>query len=119
MRRYILVSVILCSIALLFFFSEYSANRSPNQAAVSEGFIIMKEGEVYLVEDQDFIQDDANKLSIQELRRKYHMSKLWITGAGTLGGIKNGQKVRVWYSEILESYPSKIKVTKIESIQYN
>ncbi|MBB6284080.1 DUF3221 domain-containing protein [Geobacillus subterraneus] len=110
------MSTILLFIVLLFFFSEYSTNRSPNQATILEGFIIMKDGEVYLVEDPDFIQDDANKLSIQELRRKYHMSKLWIKGVGTLRGIKNGQKVKVWYSEILESYPGKIKVTKIESM---
>ncbi|BDG47208.1 hypothetical protein PspKH34_17690 [Parageobacillus sp. KH3-4] len=42
------------------------------------------------------------------------MSKLWIKGFGALKGIKNGQKVKVWYSEILESYPAKVKVLKIE-----
>ncbi|WJQ02172.1 DUF3221 domain-containing protein (plasmid) [Geobacillus stearothermophilus] len=42
------------------------------------------------------------------------MSKLLIKGFGTLRGIENGQKVKVWYSEILESYPGKVEVIKIE-----
>ncbi|WJQ02167.1 hypothetical protein QT234_18005 (plasmid) [Geobacillus stearothermophilus] len=71
MERYILVSTILGLILLLFFFSEYRTNQSLNQEATLEGFIIMKEGEVYLVEDPDFVQEDANKLTIQELRRKW------------------------------------------------
>ncbi len=59
MERYILVSTILGLILLLFFFSEYRTNQSLNQEATLEGFIIMKEGEVYLVEDPDFVQEDA------------------------------------------------------------
>jgi hypothetical protein len=114
MERYILVITILGFIVLLFFFDEYRTNQSLNQEATLEGFIIMKEGEVYLVKDPDFVQEDANKLTIQELRRKYNMSKLLIKGFGTLRGIENGQKVKVWYSEILESYPGKVKVLKIE-----
>jgi hypothetical protein len=114
MKRYISASSILGFIVLLFFFDEYRTNQSLNQEATLKGFIIMKEGEVYLVEDPDFVQEDANKLTMQELRRKYNMNKLWIKGFGTLRGIENGQKVKVWYSEILESYPAKVKVLKIE-----
>ncbi|WP_083227057.1 DUF3221 domain-containing protein [Lysinibacillus xylanilyticus] len=33
-------------------------------------------------------------------------------------GIKSGGKVRIWYSEILESYPAKIKVIRIEKVLY-
>ncbi|SFA53036.1 Protein of unknown function [Parageobacillus thermantarcticus] len=114
MERYILVSIILSFIVLLFFFNEYQTNQSLYQEATLEGFIIMKEGEVYLVEDPSFVQKDADKLTIHELRGKYRMSKLWIKGFGTLKGIENGQKVKVWYSEILESYPGKVIVLKIE-----
>ncbi|NNU94557.1 DUF3221 domain-containing protein [Geobacillus sp. NFOSA3] len=114
MKRYISAGIILGIIVLLFFFNEYRTNQSLNQEATLEGFIIMKEGEVYLVEDPDFVQEDADKLTIQELRDKYTMSKLWIKGFGTLRGIENGQKVTVWYSEILESYPAKVKVLKIK-----
>ncbi|BDG35824.1 hypothetical protein ABET52_12325 [Saccharococcus caldoxylosilyticus] len=92
MKRFISARIILGFIVLLFFFDEYRTNQSLNQEATLEGFIIMKEGEVYLVEDSDFVQEDANKLTIQELRSKYNMSKLWIKGFGTLKGIENGQR---------------------------
>ncbi|AEH47863.1 DUF3221 domain-containing protein [Parageobacillus thermoglucosidasius] len=114
MERSILAIIILSFAALLLFFQEYQTNQSLQPKATLEGFIIMKEGEVYLVEDPDFVQQDADKFTIHELRSKYKMSKLWIKGFSTLKGIKNGQKVKVWYSEILESYPGKVKVLKIE-----
>ncbi|MCL1698991.1 DUF3221 domain-containing protein [Lysinibacillus sp. Bpr_S20] len=31
-------------------------------------------------------------------------------------GIKSGDKVRIWYSEILESNPAKFKVIRIEKL---
>jgi len=31
-------------------------------------------------------------------------------------GIKSGDEVRIWYSEILESNPAKIKVIRIEKL---
>ncbi|WP_436376934.1 DUF3221 domain-containing protein [Cytobacillus sp. BC1816] len=33
-----------------------------------------------------------------------------------LSGIKSGDKVRIWFSEILESFPAQVKVLKIEKL---
>ncbi|MBD3109753.1 DUF3221 domain-containing protein [Bacillus sp. AGMB 02131] len=34
-----------------------------------------------------------------------------------INGIKSGDKVRIWYKEVLESYPARINVIDIEKIE--
>lgn len=122
-NKYLLLSITLVLIVIMIFWVNISYkkpivdNDLIQEEPVLEGFIMMKAGQMYLIESSDFIPGDADQLSSKELSNKYIMSILRIKGFGNLKGIENGQMVKVWWSEILESNPGKVIVTKIEAVE--
>ncbi|MED4987999.1 MULTISPECIES: DUF3221 domain-containing protein [Parageobacillus] len=118
MKRTINISVLILVLAGLWFLGDWSQQTQVNEGATTmEGFIVFQNDAVYLVEDTDFNKDDAENLSIQEIISKYKfVAKLNISNSSSLKDIHNGDKVKIWYLEILESVPAKIKVLKIEKI---
>lgn len=81
-----------------------------------EGYIVFTDS-VLLIEDPNFNQEDIH-LTVKELRKKYRrISFLHDISDSQKKHIKSGQKVRITARMILESYPAKVYVSKIEIIE--
>jgi Protein of unknown function (DUF3221) len=113
MKRVVLLILILCAIIVL---GDIVNKIGADDKMTVEGYILKKDGALYLITDADFDVKTAKELSNQEFIKSYG-------GIYKLGDIpisfsryKDGQKITVWYDKILESHPAKIKVLKAEKI---
>lgn len=79
-----------------------------------EGIIVMKENIVLFIEDNGFTKADAETRSVNEIIGNYR--SVYKLNNAVLSGLKSGDKVKIWYSEILESFPAQVKVLKIEKL---
>ncbi|MFD3449497.1 DUF3221 domain-containing protein [Microbacteriaceae bacterium 4G12] len=82
-----------------------------------KGYIVLKEDLVYFVEedkvDQQNIQADLEKLTVKE-----HPSdaRLVFDDQNAAKNLLTGDKVKIGVKQILESYPARIIVTKLEKV---
>ncbi|WP_020061289.1 DUF3221 domain-containing protein [Bacillus sp. 123MFChir2] len=83
-----------------------------------DGYILLKGDTVFFIEEKH-IKDDYDRKNLEErLKRRIpadailHFNYLNIEKE-----LQTGDKVRIECSEILESYPAKVRVTKLEKIQ--
>ena len=80
--------------------------------------ILLKGDNVYFIEEKH-IKDDYDKKHLEErLKRTFPADAiLHFNNTNIEKQLQTGDKVRIGYSEILESYPAKIQVTKLEKIK--
>ena len=80
------------------------------------GYVIFHNGNAYFVQGEmiNYTNDD-----ILNSERYVPGDALLQNSAFKLmiNGIKSGDKVRIWYKEVLESYPARIDVIDIEKIE--
>lgn len=104
----------------LWFLGNVSQLLSIKENTESEiGYIVMHEGIVYFIQGKDVQQSDIESLSSENpmyLNKFESVSILINESKLSMRGIKSGDEVRIWYSEILESNPAKIKVIRIEKL---
>ncbi|RBP96715.1 uncharacterized protein DUF3221 [Cytobacillus firmus] len=114
MKRVIGILFILV-LLLLWFMGNLSQRSQVNEGtATMEGTIVLNGTIILLVEDKGFTKADAQNQSINEIIGDY--KSVYKLNNAVLSGIKSGDKVRIWYSEILESFPAQVKVLKIEKL---
>ncbi|CEE00072.1 MULTISPECIES: DUF3221 domain-containing protein [Bacillaceae] len=117
MKRIITILISLIVLAMFWYLGDLSQQTKVIEGAVTkEGIIVINKGNVYLVEDTNFTKEDAKDLLIDEIIGKYNVSKLYISNSSSIKNIENGDKVKIWYYEIQESVPAKIRVVKVEKI---
>ncbi len=114
--------LLLLFLVALWFLGNVSQLFASKENTESEiGYIVMHEGIVYFIQGKDVQQSDiesfssenpmySNKFEFESVSILINESKL------SMRGIKSGDEVRIWYSEILESNPAKIKVIRIEKL---
>jgi hypothetical protein len=114
MRRIIIILISLIVFYSLWNFGTLSQQTQVKQGtSTMEGIIVIKHSVIFLVADTNFTSQNAEVLSISEIIGSYQ-SVYQLNGINSsLRHIKNGDTVKIWYSEILESFPAKIKVSKI------
>ena len=113
------VLVVLFLVALWFLgnVSQLFASKENTESKI--GYIVMHEGIVYFIQGKDVQQSDIESFSSENLiySKKFENVSILINESKlTMRGIKSGDEVRIWYSEILESNPAKIKVIRIEKL---
>ncbi|WP_286925806.1 MULTISPECIES: DUF3221 domain-containing protein [Lysinibacillus] len=97
--------------------SQLLSNKENTESEI--GYIVMHEGVVYFIQGKDVQQSDIESFSSENLiySNKFESVSILINESKfSMRGIKSGDEVRIWYSEILESYPAKIKVIRIEKL---
>lgn len=114
MRRVIIILISFVVLGTLWYIGTLSQQTQVKRGTLTmEGIIVIEHSHVFLVADTNFTSQNAEVLSISEIIGTYQ-SVFKLNGIGSsLRDIKNGDTVKIWYSEILESFPSKIKVSKI------
>ncbi|MDC2864454.1 DUF3221 domain-containing protein [Bacillus sp. BP-3] len=98
---------------------KISTKKTDNNAASNwiDGYILLKGDAVFFIEEK-YLKDDYDRKNLEErLKRKIPADAvLHINNSSIVKQLQTGDKVRIEYSEILESYPAKIQVTKMEKI---
>lgn len=115
--------LVFCLIPLL---TSCENSRSPESGIDSEeivlnsiseeGIIIFEKnsGKNLLIQDSNFQYEDK-ELSLNELLNKYdEVLFLSFKNKSIVKQVQSGQKVKIWYSEILESNPPIYKVEQLE-----
>jgi len=112
--------LLLLFLVALWFLGNVSQLFASKENTESEiGYIVMHEGIVYFIQGKDVQQSDIESFSSVNLMylNKFESVSILINESKlSMKGIKSGDKVRIWYSEILESSPAKIKVICIEKL---
>lgn len=109
MKRIVLFILILFAIIIL---GDFVNKIGADDKMTVEGYILNKEGILYLITDEDFNVKTAKELSNQEFIKSYGGIYSLDSVPFSFSQYKDGQKIKVWYDEILESHPAKIKVLK-------
>ncbi|WP_242218544.1 DUF3221 domain-containing protein [Bacillus cereus group sp. BfR-BA-01380] len=82
------------------------------------GYILLKEDTVFFIYEKIIKSDYDRKNLEQRLKWRFPADAiLHFNNPNIEKELQTGDKVRIEYSEILESYPAKIQVTKFEKIQ--
>lgn len=111
MKRIVVLILVLCAIIIL---GDFVNKIGADDKLTVEGYVLNKEGILYLITDGDFNVKTAKELSNQELIKSYGGIYSLDNVPFSFSQYKDGQRIRVWYDEILESHPAKIKVLKVE-----
>ena len=84
-----------------------------------DGYILFEGDTVFFIEEKH-IKDDYDRKNLEErLKRRFPADAiLHFNNPSIEKELQTGDKVRIECSEILESYPAKIRVAKLEKIQY-
>lgn len=102
--------------------SEISSNiaingREPNDL----GYIVFYNEAVYFLKGENIKASDLKNFSDEDVMYSKKFEEISILiNVGiklTTKGIKSGDKVAIWYEEVLESYPAQIKVIHIEKVE--
>lgn len=97
-----------------------STTKTDNNAVSNriDGYILLKRDTVYFIEEKH-IKDDYDRKNLEErLKRRIPADAiLHFNNPNIEKELQTGDKVRIECSEILESYPAKVKVTRLEKIQ--
>lgn len=80
-----------------------------------QGMLVMGNGQIYLVGDDDVSKEEVESVSINEVIGRYgSVAKLDIQNLSFFKRLQTGDRVKIWYTEVQESFPSKIQVLKLE-----
>ncbi|NIA60863.1 DUF3221 domain-containing protein [Bacillus pacificus] len=84
-----------------------------------EGYIILRNDKVFLAEDKTFETKVELQNYIEQQINKEHPSHtvLSFKDKSAYNQLKTGDKIKVWSSQTLESYPAKMIVEKFEIVE--
>ncbi|PEC82402.1 DUF3221 domain-containing protein [Bacillus cereus] len=84
-----------------------------------EGYIILRNDTVFFADDKTFETKVELQHYIEQQMNKEHPSHtvLSFKDKDTYNQLKTGDKIKVWSSQMLESYPAKMIVEKFEIVE--
>lgn len=115
----IILTGITTIIIFCFLLTRNNQPKNPSldfRVSISEGYILLKEERIYFAANQDIKTGDIETY-IREQMKKEHPTDAVLHLKGTYGQLENGQKIKIWYTEILESYPEQIPVLKYKVLE--
>ncbi|HDR3490978.1 DUF3221 domain-containing protein [Bacillus wiedmannii] len=84
-----------------------------------EGYVIVRNDTVFFVDDKTFNTKVELQHYMEQQINKEHPSHIVLSfkDKGTYKQLKAGDRIKVWFSQILESYPAKMIVEKFEIVE--
>ncbi|TCW56468.1 uncharacterized protein DUF3221 [Bacillus thuringiensis] len=84
-----------------------------------EGYIIVRNDTVFFVDDKTFNTKVELQHYMEQQINKEHPSHIVLSfkDKGAYKQLKTGDKIKVWFSQMLESYPAKMIVEKFEIVE--
>lgn len=99
---------------------RYKASRaSSGQKVLKEGYVILRNDTVFFVSDKTFETKVELQNYIEQQMNKDHPSDivLGFKDKDAYNKLKTGDRIKVWSSQILESYPAKMIVEEFEIVE--
>lgn len=113
MKRLRGIIIFIFLLILFVFLTDLIKSWRANDDNIVDGSIFNKEGEIYLITDDDFSLEEAEQLSMEQLFFNY--GGIYILNKQ--GNTEHGDKVRIWHSfPVLESHPAGLRVLKIKKV---
>jgi len=121
MNKKLLIILIGITTIIIFYFLLTRNDKPKNDSldfgvSTNEGYILLKEERIYFVANQDIKTKDIETY-IREQMKKEHPTDIVLHFKSTYGQLENGQKIKIWYREIRESYPTQIPVLKYKLLE--
>ncbi|MGY3717939.1 DUF3221 domain-containing protein [Sutcliffiella cohnii] len=110
-------AILLIVLIGLWFLSEISSNLSiKGRDPTNVGHIVFHKGTIYFIEGENITASDLENFSDEDVMFRFGNLSIIVNGEMKLigKGIKSGDRVAIWYDEVLESYPAQIKIIQIE-----
>lgn len=112
MKRILILIVALFAIVVI---GDLVNGIGANDKPTLEGYLLNREGSLYLIADEDFDVKVAKELSNEEFIRIYGEIYILDKTPFSFSQYKDGEIFKVWYSGVvLESHPAQINVLKLE-----
>lgn len=85
----------------------------------TEGYVIKKGNHVYFLANINFASPEELEEYIREQLKREHPTDttLGFDDRNFYKQLNTGDKLKIWYSRILESYPARIPVEKVEVLE--
>ncbi|EJS72797.1 MULTISPECIES: DUF3221 domain-containing protein [Bacillus] len=122
MNRHIKFSMFMFLGAFLIILSACTT-KQVEQVAVKkvseEGYVILRNDTAFFVDDKTFeTKVELQNYIEQQMNKEYPShTVLSFKDKSAYNQLKTGDKIKVWFSQILESYPAKMIVEKCEIVE--
>ena len=93
--------------------------KQVEQVTVKEGYIILRNDTVFFADDKTFKTKVELQHYIEQQMNKEHPSDIVLSfkEKNASNRLKTGDKIKVWSSHILESYPGQMIVEKFKVVE--
>ncbi|HHT7217583.1 TPA: DUF3221 domain-containing protein [Bacillus cereus] len=93
--------------------------KQVEQVTVKEGYIILRNDTVFFADDKTFKTKVELQHYIEQQMNKDHPAHIVLSfkDKDAYKQLKTGDKIKVWFSQILESYPAKMIIEKFEIVE--
>ena len=83
----------------------------------AQGYIVFKDKKVYFIDEKEIKNSNIIGYLEQSLKKEHPSAFILnFNDSDAVKVLKTGDKIKIWVSEILESYPGRYTVTKYEKI---
>ncbi|EEM87546.1 hypothetical protein bthur0012_44660 [Bacillus thuringiensis serovar pulsiensis BGSC 4CC1] len=105
--------------AFLLVISACTTKQVAVKAITKEGYIILRNDTVFFVDDKTFHTKVELQHYMEQQMNKEHPSDIVLSfkDKDAYNKLKTGDKIKVWSSQTLESYPAKMIVEKFEVVE--
>ncbi|MDH4420781.1 MULTISPECIES: DUF3221 domain-containing protein [Bacillus] len=118
MKRNSLMAYLYVFLIILSACTSPQISTTVEQTVTKEGYVILKNDRVYFIGDKTFEMKVELQNYIEQQMNKEHPSDIVLSfkDKHAYNQLKTGNKIKVWSSQIIESYPAKMIVEKFEIV---
>ncbi|EDX66862.1 MULTISPECIES: DUF3221 domain-containing protein [Bacillus] len=119
MNRHMKISMYIFLSAFLLVISACTTKQVAVKAITKEGYIILRNDTVFFVGDKTFeTKIELQNYIEQQMNQDYPSDIVLIfKDKDAYDQLKTGDKIKVWSSQMLESYPAKMIVERFEIVE--
>ena len=119
MSRNMRVSMYIFFSVFLIILSACTTKQVEVKKVPEEGYIIVRNDTVFFVSDKTFETKVELQNYIEQQMNKEYPSHIVLSFKvkDAYNKLKTGDKIKVWFSQILESYPARMIVEKFEIVE--
>ena len=119
MNRHMIISMYIFLSAFLLVISACTTKQVAVKAITKEGYIILRNDTVFFADDKTFKTKVELQHYIEQQINKEYPSHIVLSfkDKRAYNQLKTGDKIKVWSSQMLESYPAKMIVEKFEIVE--
>lgn len=93
-----------------------TVNPASETASIKQGYVMLKNSKIYFIHNKD---NDNFQNIFDKIKDKQHPSDSILTSHNPdlLKNIENGDKIKIWIKQVIETYPQKLIIEKYEKVK--